>query len=134
MSVDTRSNEEEALTRIAANHLRQLQQMQSSAAPKSRDFEIAHIVNMFKPPVPLGHAEPESFMKHAAAVSFQPVASSSAEAASAADTPKSVFALPDTPQQAPSGTHESASEAAITKLSEELVIKSACCCARGLRL
>ena len=42
-SADTRSNEEEAVARIAANHLRQLQQMQRSAASNPREVEAAHI-------------------------------------------------------------------------------------------
>jgi hypothetical protein len=121
LPVDTRSNEEEALARIAANHLRQLQPMQSGIAPKLRDVEIAHIVNIFKPPAPVEEAKPAFFQKHAAAVPSHPVAQSSVETAAAAHKPvphMSTSPLLDT---------ESELGAAVTKLSEELVIKSARC-------
>ena len=117
------------MARIAANHLRQLQQMQSSAAPKPREVEVAHIADIFKPPV---HVEPASVKKHVAAVSSLPVTSSSV-AASAAAGPKfsphpSASTIPHTPQQAHPGMHESELGAAVAKLSEELIIKSARCC------
>ncbi len=127
------------MARIAANHLRQLRQMQSSAAPKPREVDVAHIADIFKPPV---HVEPASIKKHVAAVSSQPVKSSSV-AASAAAAPKpsphpsasTTPVTPHTPQQAHPGMHEAdlGAAAAVAKLSEELVIKSVRChCLRFL--
>jgi len=114
------------VARIAANHLRELQQMQSSAAPNPRDVEVGHIANMFKAPVSPEHAEPASVKKHVTAVSPQPVTSSSVAASAAAaskHSPRpSASTLPRTPQQAHPGSNESESGAAVTKLSEELVI------------
>jgi hypothetical protein len=116
------------VARIAANHLRQLQQMQSSAAPDPREVEIAHIADIFKPPE---HVEPAPVKTHVAAVSSQPATSSSVAASSAA-APKpsprpSASTTPHMPQQAHPGMHESELGAAVAKLSEELVIKSVRC-------
>ena len=103
--------------------------MQTGAATELRDVEAAHIASILKPPAPPSHAEPASLKAHAAAVSSQPDESSPV-VASAAAAPKPVpypFAStrPDTPQPAP--TRDSELEAAVLKLSEELVIKCACC-------
>ena len=125
LHVDTRSNEEEALARIVANHLKQLQPMQSGAAPKSRDVEMSHIANVFKSPAPVEEAKPASLKKHDAAVPSHPVASSLAA------SPKLVPLITSPPhvttQQTPPAPRESELGADFSKLSEDLVMKSACC-------
>lgn len=116
----------EAIARIAANHLKLLQNSPNSASPKSSDEKIAHIVNLFKTPILLGDFEPEHHEKHLCAVSYQSDLSSAATASATAAPillPHQLgLASLDTPSALPT-THDSEIDVAGAKLSEKLVVK-----------